>query len=131
MAELLDIITSNSNEVTGLLITADHGSAAWDTTATITIPNLVAGDYMMGGNFLIDFDGQKDNDVWIRLTGTHSIGTEFSETASTNGDMKSRTFLKKVTHVGGACTLALEMSLGTGTSTVTAEFAQVIINRVG
>ena len=131
MAELFDILTSDSNEVTGLSITADHGSAAWDTTATITIPDLAAGDYMMVGNFLVDFLGQKDNDIWIRLTGTHAIGTEFSETPSTNGDMKSRTFGKKITHAGGACTLTMEMSLGTGTSTVTAEFAQVVINRAG
>ena len=130
MAELFDVLTSDSVELASdFSVITDHG-VGWDDVLTMTVTNLPAGTYMMCMSFLIDYLGAKDKSLWSRVIGTYSLGSEFADRASNDGDKKNRWYEKRVVHSGGNVTLTMQMSLGTQLTALTVNTAQLVINRV-
>lgn len=79
MSELFDILAYNyvkASAVTNI-------STAYSEVVTMTTPDLEIGIYELAYSFEANFNGQKNQPMFFRVTGTYA-GAEFSESIGDN-----------------------------------------------
>ena len=129
MAEVFDVVSYNFAEAPGVPITITEEHPIFETVVTMTTPDLPPGTYEMGANFVMNYS-TKDASAFFKITGTYSVGTEFSDAAPTDSDDTNRYYLKPIIHTGGTVTISLEVGKHTSLSTLLVNYASVIVRRV-
>jgi len=78
---------------------------------TTTLKNAPTGEYALSYNFVLDYAGQKDKALAWKVTGTHTLGIEYSETvqAASANTHKNRLYGTRIMHTTvGDLTLGLQ-----------------------
>lgn len=102
----------------------------FQTVASVTMANAVAGEYEIGYAFEVDFNGTKGKPLFFRMGGTYGSVTEFSTTSEQDADKKNRYYMFPKTHAGGDLVVSLDMKKDTAIGTLDVDFADVMIKRV-
>ena len=100
--------------------------------ATLSVPNLPAGDYFISYAFEIDFKGAKNESVHFQANVDGSTGTLFDIQSDKKANFKNRLYGYPRTRTAGDFTMEFFMMKEAGfTTQVDVNFCDLVIERKG